>query len=54
MKARDTRNKAHCLSMSQYRFKDAWSFATAMDSVESWNELAMSALHHLEVDLGEC
>ena len=50
----ETRNKANCLSTSQSRFKDAWSFATAMDSVESWNELAVSALHHLEVDLGEC
>ena len=36
------------------RFKDAWSFASALDNAEIWNELAMAALQHLEVDLGEC
>jgi len=33
------------------RFKDAWSFASAVDNTEIWNELGTAALQHLEVDL---
>ena len=35
------------------RFKDAWSFASALDNKECWSELAMAALHHLDIDMGE-
>ena len=36
------------------RFKDAWSLAVAIDNVNSWEQLASAALHHLDVELGEC
>lgn len=39
----------HLLSV---RFKDAWTFASALDQAECWNELAEAALHHLDIDMG--
>lgn len=36
------------------RFKDAWSFATALDLPESWTELAKAALHHMDLSVGKC
>ena len=34
------------------RFKDAWSFAAALDNVESWTALGEMAVQHLEIDFG--
>ena len=38
----------HCI----HRFKDAWSYAQALESAGCWNELAEAALYHLEIQLG--
>ena len=38
----------HCI----HRFKDAWSYAQALESAGCWNELAEAALYHLEIELG--
>lgn len=35
-----------------YRFKDAWTFAAALDTVDSWTLLAETAVQHLDVELG--
>ena len=34
------------------RFKDAWSFASAIDSVDSWTTLGEVAVQHLDIDFG--
>lgn len=34
------------------RLKDAWSFAVALDSADSWNELAEAALVHIDISIG--
>lgn len=40
-------------SMLYVRFKDAWSIAKALDTRNSWNELAKAALHHMELVIGK-
>ena len=35
------------------RLKDAWSFASALDLSDSWNELAEGALVHAELSIGK-
>ena len=35
------------------RFKDAWSYAQALDSAHCWNELAEAAVFHLDIELGK-
>lgn len=35
-----------------FRFKDAWSFAAALDTVDSWTALAEMAVQHLDIDFG--
>lgn len=35
-----------------HRLKDAWSFAIALDSTDSWNELAEAALVHIDISIG--
>ena len=34
------------------RFKDAWSYAQALELESCWNDLAQAALYHLEIELG--
>lgn len=45
-----------CYSLHMYalyvRLKDAWSFATAIDTPDTWTELARTALKHLDTDIG--
>ena len=36
-----------------HRLKDAWSLAAAIDSTDSWNELAEAALVHAEIPIGK-
>lgn len=36
----------------KYRFKDAWSFAAALDTVDSWTSLAETAVQHLNIEFG--
>ena len=36
----------------KYRFKDAWSFAAALDTVDSWTLLAETAVQHLDIEFG--
>ena len=36
----------------KYRFKEAWSFAAALDTVDSWTSLAVTAVQHLDIDFG--
>ncbi len=38
--------------ISLRRFKDAWTFAAALDSPDMWSELSKSALKHLDIDVG--
>lgn len=35
------------------RLKDAWSLALALDSPDSWNELAEAALEHIDIPIGK-
>ena len=35
-----------------HRLKDAWPFAVALDSADSWNELAEAALVHIDISIG--
>lgn len=41
------------LDIFTHRFKDAWSFATALDTQDTWNELAEATLQHVEVSIGK-
>ena len=34
------------------RFKEAWSYAAALEVASCWNELAQAALYHLDIELG--
>ena len=34
------------------RFKDAWSYAQALEVAACWEELAQAALYHLDIELG--
>jgi WD repeat-containing protein 19 len=33
------------------RFREAWSFASAIDSSEIWGDFAKAALHHVDIEL---
>ena len=37
---------------STNRFKDAWSYAQALDVASCWEELAQAALYHIDIELG--
>jgi WD repeat-containing protein 19 len=38
-------------SISLRRFKDAWSYAQALEVASCWEELAQAALYHLDIEL---
>ena len=44
--------KRIAFSFTTNRFKDAWSFALAIDSVDSWTTLGEVAVQHLDIDFG--
>ena len=53
MQSRNCSFKTAYLLVLADRFKDAWSFASALDQDECWKELAEAALHHLDIDMGK-
>ena len=38
---------------SLHRFREAWSFASVIDSSEIWGDFAKAALHHVDIELGK-
>lgn len=38
-------------SATLHRLKDAWSYATAIDKVDMWNQLSTIALYHLDIGM---
>ena len=39
-------------SLKLKKFKEAWSFASALDRVDCWQELASAALYHFDIETG--
>ncbi len=35
------------------RIKDAWTCAIALDTLDTWRELALAALKHFDIDTGK-
>ena len=40
-------------SLKLKKFKEAWSFASALDRVDCWQELASAALYHFDIETGK-
>ncbi|KAL5510224.1 hypothetical protein EMCRGX_G005734 [Ephydatia muelleri] len=41
-----------CIALN--RLKDAWTFASALDKMEGWKQLANAALQHLDIEMAIC
>lgn len=40
-------------SLKLKKFKEAWSFASALDSEDCWSELRSAALYHFDIETGK-